>query len=443
MKYKFTLVELLIVIAIVAILAGLLLPALNQAREKARETSCINNLRQTGFAFSLYADAFGGVLPVVHTGSFDHPHELEPEVEWFQPLTAMGYDLVYLRCAADRAWDDGEELQSYMINAMFTFGRRISSLKSASNRIVLSERGFETDGVTPVSHQCYDAMCDAADWKGAVDIRRHGGRANYLFAVATPLRTSSPKRFRKKERKGSAPISTSFRSGVTVTRRNTSTRIERSDSADRRSGDGPLSFGRSRRRERRRRSCKQKRGFRIRFDPGGDQPGAPVSRQSAKHRLLHGGEIRQLPRCSVAVGGREGRFGQIEQRAAVQQQAAGGGFRRPETELPEADPGAAGKPGFEMAECRTGVEAVAHVAGRSGGVSGVVEQKLAACAGIFKIEFQCGESHGSLPGAGGTQLPYQCGHRLFDDRRFGERGEEEPGCVKVPVGNGGEGGLIH
>ena len=182
MKYKFTLVELLIVIAIVAILAGLLLPALNQAREKARETSCINNLRQTGFAFSLYADAFGGVLPVVHTGSFDHPHELEPEVEWFQPLTAMGYDLVYLRCAADRAWDDGEELQSYMINAMFTFGRRISSLKSASNRIVLSERGFETDGVTPVSHQCYDAMCDAADWKGAVDIRRHGGRVNYLFA---------------------------------------------------------------------------------------------------------------------------------------------------------------------------------------------------------------------------------------------------------------------
>ena len=182
MKYKFTLVELLIVIAIIAILAGLLLPALNQAREKARETNCAGNLRQTGFAFALYADAFDGVLPVVHTGTFDHPHELEPEVEWFQPLTVMGYDLNYLRCPADRAWNDGEELQSYMINAMFTFGRRISSLKSASNRIVLSERGFEADGTTPEAHQCYDAMCEPSAWKGVVDISRHNGRANYLFA---------------------------------------------------------------------------------------------------------------------------------------------------------------------------------------------------------------------------------------------------------------------
>lgn len=91
MKRDFTLVELLIVIAIIAILAGLLLPALNRAREKARETNCVNNLRQTGFAFSLYADAFGGMLPVVHTGTFDHPHELEPKVEWFEPLTAMDW----------------------------------------------------------------------------------------------------------------------------------------------------------------------------------------------------------------------------------------------------------------------------------------------------------------------------------------------------------------
>ncbi len=90
MRRGFTLIELLVVIAIIAILAAILFPVFARAREKARQTSCLSNLKQMGLGMLMYAQDYDEVFCGMNPG-LTQPTPVVPGNTTFNYHPSYGY----------------------------------------------------------------------------------------------------------------------------------------------------------------------------------------------------------------------------------------------------------------------------------------------------------------------------------------------------------------
>jgi prepilin-type N-terminal cleavage/methylation domain-containing protein/prepilin-type processing-associated H-X9-DG protein len=143
----FTLIELLVVIAIIAILASILFPVFGRAREQARRTSCMSNLKQIGLGFLQYAQDYDEQYPIgVQTNGLPRGNG------WGGQIAPYVKSIQIFRCASDATNPNpnGNPVISYAENSAIAFpingwsGPKLAAFTETPKTVML----FEVRGAT-------------------------------------------------------------------------------------------------------------------------------------------------------------------------------------------------------------------------------------------------------------------------------------------------------
>jgi prepilin-type processing-associated H-X9-DG protein/prepilin-type N-terminal cleavage/methylation domain-containing protein len=190
----FTLIELLIVVAIIALLIGILLPALSKSRQLGRATACLANMHSLAQAIQMYADNNEGRLPAV---GLDHGGGVDEDNAWINSAAQeIGAEKV-VRCPADesRFWNSeygatGQKRRMSYATNYYTVGtlegfeefNNFTRISRPSTTIFWAELA-ETGDFAVADHihpeTWFTNPLTLAEKE--VQIKRHLGRANYGF----------------------------------------------------------------------------------------------------------------------------------------------------------------------------------------------------------------------------------------------------------------------
>ncbi len=175
MRKGFTLIELLVVIAIIAILAAILFPVFAKAREKARQTSCLSNLKQIGLGMLMYAQDYDECVPEGDRSS-------TPPRNWYDLVQPYVKNTQIFKCPT-RPNDNG-----YGINSCFlcphwcvhTKGISIGSMPRPAEIVFVADSAMFLACAWEIA---YANVCAARCTPGAtVDTNtRHNGGSNVNF----------------------------------------------------------------------------------------------------------------------------------------------------------------------------------------------------------------------------------------------------------------------